>query len=75
MKPGQSKLKRALGIVAIVAFIGFFIMRYEMFVMVVNDPVGVVNGFLDHPVEFTLYKILRLLGFILGAASPYLLLE
>ena len=68
MKPGQSKLKWVLGIVAIVAFIGCFIMGYESFVMVVNDPVGVMNGFLENPVEFTLYTILWLLGFSLGAA-------
>ena len=49
MEAGQSKSRRVLGIVLIVAFIGFFIMRYEMFVMIVNDPRGVLNDFLDNP--------------------------
>ena len=32
MKAGHSKSMRVLGIVGIVAFVGFFIMRYEIFV-------------------------------------------
>ena len=68
MEAGQSKSRRVLGIVLIVAFIGFFIMRYEMFVMIVNDPRGVLNDFLDNPIEFTVYTILWLLGFSVGGA-------
>ena len=68
MKPGQSKLKRVLGIVAIVAFIGFFIIRYQMFVMIMNDPKGLLDDFLDNPIEFTVYTILWLLGFSVGGA-------
>ena len=68
MEAGQSKSRRILRIVLIVAFIGFFIMRYEMFVMIVNDPRGVLNDFLDNPIEFTVYTILWLLGFSVGGA-------
>ena len=49
MKPGQSKLKRVLGIVAIVAFIAFCIIRYEMFVMIMNDPKGLLMIFWTIP--------------------------
>ena len=68
MKAGQSKLLRVLGIVGIVAFIGLFIMRYEMFVMIMNDPKGLLDDFLDKPIEFTVYTILWLLGFSVGGA-------
>jgi len=53
MKAGQSKSMRVLGIVGIlalrvlgivgiVAFIGFWIMRYEMFVEIMNNPGNLV---------------------------------
>ena len=68
MEAGQSKLLRVLGIVGIVAFIGLLIMRYEMFVMIMNDPKGLLDDFLDNPIEFTVYTIFWLLGFSVGGA-------
>ena len=69
MKAGQGKSMRVLGIIGIVAFIGFFIMRYEMFVDIMNNPGNFVDGFLDDPLEFTVLVILYLLtgGPIAGA--------
>ena len=69
MKAGQSKLLRVLGIVGIVAFIGLFIMRYEMFVDIMNNPGNFVDGFLNDPLEFTVLVILYLLtgGPVAGA--------
>ena len=69
MKAGQSKLLRVLGIVGIVAFIGLFIIRYEMFVDIMNNPGNFVDGFLDDPLGFTVLVILYLLtgGPVAGA--------
>ena len=66
MKAGQGKSMRVLGIVA---FIGLFIMRYEMFLDIMNNPGNFVDGFLDDPLEFTVLVILYLLtgGPIAGA--------
>ena len=69
MKADQSKSMRVLGIIGIVAFIGLFIMRYEMFVDIMNNPGNFVDGFLDDPLEFTVLVILYLLtgGPVAGA--------
>ena len=69
MKAGQSKSMRVLGIIGIVAFIGLFIMRYEMFLDIMNNPGNFVDGFLDDPLEFTVLVILYLLtgGPVAGA--------
>ena len=55
MKAGQSKLKRVLGIIAIVAFIGFFIKNFEEIMYMVSHPGEVVSAFLDDPIGFTVY--------------------
>ena len=68
MKADQSKLLRVLGIIGIVAFIGFFIMRSETFVIIMDDPRGVINDFLDNPIEFTVHLIAWLLGIRVGGA-------
>ena len=68
MTSGQSKLNRVLGIIAIVAFIGFFIKNYETLMAMMNDPVGVINAFLDDPIGFTVYMFCGLfLGINVGA--------
>ena len=69
MKPGQSKLKRVLGIVAIVAFIGFFIKNFEFFMAIMNHPGEFINAFLDDPIGFTVYMFFALfLGVNVGGA-------
>ena len=55
MTSGQSKLKRVLGIIAIVAFIGFFIKNFEEIMYMVSHPGEVVSAFLDDPIGFTMY--------------------
>ena len=69
MKAGQSKLLRVLGIVGIVAFIGFFIMRYGQIVLIMHNPGDFMDAFLDDPIEFTYSFILWfLLGGPVGGA-------
>ena len=55
MKAGQSKSRRVLGIVLIVAFIGFFIKNFEEIMYMVTHPGEVVSAFLDDPIGFTMY--------------------
>ena len=55
MKAGQSKSRRVLGIVLIVAFIGFFIKNFEEIIYMVSHPGEVVSAFLDDPIGFTVY--------------------
>ena len=55
MKAGQSKSRRVLGIVLIVAFIGFFIKNFEEIMYMVSHPGEVVSAFLDDPIGFTVY--------------------
>ncbi len=68
MKAGQSKLKRVLGIVGIVAFVGFFIMRYEIFVEIINNPGDFIILFLNHPIETNM--ILRSSTLSLAVMAP-----
>ena len=69
MKAGQSKLKRVLGIIAIVAFIGFFIKNFETLMAIVNHPGEFINAFLDDPIGFTVYMFFALfLGVNVGGA-------
>ena len=67
MKAGHSKSMRVLGIVGIVAFVGFFIMRYEIFVEIINNPGDFIILFLNHPIETTLILIASLIGLEPGA--------
>ena len=55
MKAGQSKSRRVLGIVLIVALIGFFIKHFEEIMYMVSHPGEVVSAFLDDPIGFTVY--------------------
>ena len=68
MKAGPSMLKRVLGIIAIVAFIGFFIKNFEEIMYMVSHPGEVVSAFLDDPIGFTVYMFCGLfLGINVGA--------
>ena len=67
MKAGHSKLMRVLGIVGIVAFVGFFIMRYEIFVEIINNPGNFIILFLNHPIQTTLKVLTVLIGLDPGA--------
>ena len=66
MKAGQSKLKRVLGIIAIVAFIGFFIKNFEFFMAILSHPGEFINALLDDPIGFTVYMFY---GLFLGVDS------
>ena len=69
MKAGQSKLKRVLGIIAIFAFIGFFIKNFETLMAILNHPGEFINAFLDDPIGFTVYMFFALfLGVDSGGA-------
>ena len=68
MKAGHSKSMRILGIVGIVAFVGFFIMRYEIFVEIMNNPGDFIDGFVNNPIEFTFLMILWLFGWTMYGA-------
>ena len=59
---------RILGIVGIVAFVGFFIMRYEIFVEIMNNPGDFIDGFVNNPIEFTFLMILWLFGWTMYGA-------
>ena len=48
-------MKRVLGIIAIVAFIGFFIKNFEEIMYMVSHPREVVSAFLEDPIGFTVY--------------------
>ena len=61
MEAGQSKLLRVLGIVGIVAFIGFFILRYQQILLIMQNPGDFMDAFLHDPIEFTYLMILWLL--------------
>ena len=67
MKAGHSKSMRVLGIVGIVAFVGFFIMRYEIFVEIINNPGNFIILFLNHPIQTTLKVLTDLIGLDPGA--------
>ena len=69
MKAGQSKLLRVLGIIGIVAFIGFFIKNFEDIMYMLSHPGEVVSAFLDDPIGFTVYMFFGLfLGINVGGA-------
>ena len=61
MEAGQSKLLRVLGIVGIVAFIGFFILRYQQILLIMQNPGDFMYAFVNDPIEFTYLMILWLL--------------
>ena len=72
MKAGQSKSMRVLeivgiyalrvlGIVGIIAFIGFCMMRYEIFVEIWNNPRDLLGYSTNDTSELILYCILYLL--------------
>ena len=69
MRAGQSKSRRVLGIVLIVALIGFFIKNFEEIMYMVSHPGEVVSAFLDDPIGFTVYMFFGLfLGINVGGA-------
>ena len=69
IKAGQSKLKQVLEIIWIVAFIVFFIKKFEAFVYIVIHPGEVIDVFLHDPVELTVYMFYGLLlGIDIGGA-------
>jgi len=53
---------RILGIVGIVAFIGFCMMRYEIFVAIWNNPRDLLEYSTNDTSELTVYVILYLLN-------------
>ena len=61
MRAGQSKSMRVLGIVGIVAFIGFFILRYQQILLIMQNPGDFMYAFVNDPIEFTYLMILWLL--------------
>ena len=67
MKAGQSKSMRVLGIIGIVAFIGFFLKNFEFFMAIMDHPEDFINAFSDHPIETTLIVIASLLELEPGA--------
>ena len=67
MKAGQGQSMRVLGIIGIVAFIGFFFKNFGFFMAIMDHPEDFINAFLDHTIETTLIVIASLLELEPGA--------